>query len=80
MRLDSKNQCPHHCIEIVRIDVLVDDDEYLANARRQAGSGIERLPGMGGLASFELDNEKAPPAAFLMNCELLDTTHADAFF
>src|SRR5687767_847918 len=35
---------------------------------------------MGGLASFELDDEKTPTAAFLMNCDLLDSAHADVFF
>ena len=80
MRLDTKNQRPHYRIEIVRIDVFVDDDEYLADARSQAGGGIQRLLSMGWLANFELDNKKAPAAAFLMNRHPRDSAHANLFF
>ncbi len=80
MRLNAKNHCPHDGVQVVRIDILVDNDEDLAEARSQARGGIERLPGMGRLARFELDDEQAPAAAFFVNRDLLDAAHADAFF
>src|SRR5467141_2889184 len=80
MRLDAKNQRPHHRVQVVRIDVFVDDDEYLAQSRRQAGGGIQCLPRMRRLARFELNDKKAPSAAFFMNRNLLDAAPADVFF
>ena len=62
------------------IDIFIHDDEDFPQPRRQAGGGTERLPRMARLPRFHLNHKESPPAAFLVDCNLLDAADADFSF